>query len=98
MKKDRTSYELTILSPADMNADDINDQISSLIRALDGEITQVEYSGINKLAYPVMKQEKAHYHFYNILLDDRHSNRLAGRLNIKLNILRYLLVRESTTP
>lgn len=87
------NYELTIL--VDENApQEVIDELTEKIKGY-GKITKVEDDGVKRLAYPIRNQEKAHYLFYELELENDVPAKLSSNLNIDEDVMRYLLVRVS---
>lgn len=86
-------YELTILVREDA-PQDVIDGLTKKIKRY-GKITSIEDDGVKRLCYPIRNQERAHYLFYALELEDGVQAELAGNLNLNDDIMRYLLVRVS---
>jgi len=92
-KVNNQEYELTTLSSVDTNADVSEERTRSLVEELGGEIKSVQYEGARRLAYPINKEDKADYHFYNITLNPANINKFAQRMNGRSDTMRYLLFK-----
>lgn len=88
-------YELTIIFRDDVSEQEIG-KIENSIILKHGSILKREDEGSKRLAYPIMGQDIGHYVFYKIALEDSEPAKLSSELNIKDEVLRYLLVRCDT--
>lgn len=86
-------YELTILVKEDA-PQDVIDGLTEKIKGY-GEVVKFEDDGVKRLCYPIRNQERAHYLFYALELEDGVQAELAGSFNLNDDIMRYLLVRVS---
>lgn len=87
------NYELTILVD-EIAPQEVIDGLTEKIKGY-GKITNIEDDGVKRLAYPICNQEKAHYLFYELELENDVPAKLSSNLNIDEDVMRYLLVRVS---
>lgn len=87
------NYELTILVD-EVAPQEVIDGLTEKIKGY-GKIKSFEDDGVKRLAYPIRNQEKAHYLFYTLELEDGVPAKLSSHLNIDDNVMRYLLVRAA---
>ena len=88
-------YELVVLFHPDleMNLDPALDKVKSLIEGNNGKIVSEEAEGKKRLAYTIIGQDFAIYHFYELQLPAEAPAKMSSVLNITDEVLRYLLVR-----
>ena len=87
------NYELTILFDETLGNDTI-EKVNEIIKE-HGTIKKIEDGGVKRLAYEIKSREKAHYMYYELEMKDGEPQKLASKLNINYDVLRYLLVRVS---
>lgn len=86
-------YELTILVREDA-PQDVIDGLTKKIKEW-GKVVKFEDDGVKRLCYPICNQERAHYLFYELELENDAPYKISSNLNIDDDIVRYLLVRVS---
>lgn len=84
-------HELTILAP-ESNGDKELDEIQKTIKKY-AKIVKFENDGVKRLAYPIRDHERAGYLYYILDMEQQDCIKLSCELNIKDEVLRYLLVR-----
>lgn len=99
------TYELSVLSHKDADQTQLKHDILTQINRIGGYTTHSEADGVKRLAYSICGEESAYYSYYDIMLPDNAPAELSSYLNVKDNVLRYLLVRvderrqtRATTP
>lgn len=86
-------YELTVLFPTDL--DDLESAVNTVRRIITnhgGEIVKEENDGKKRLAYRIYGQDFAIYYFFDLKLPANVSAKISSDLNIKDEVLRYLLI------
>lgn len=86
-------FELTVLFPPDL--DDLESAINMVKRIITdhgGEIVKEENDGKKRLAYSIGEHDFAIYYFFDLKLPAAASVKISSALNIKDEILRYLLI------
>ncbi len=88
-------YELTVLIHPDLEADldTALGKVKSLITDNGGEITKEDNWGKKKLAYTIKKEDFAIYVCFEVKLPAAAPLKISNALNIKDEVLRYLLVK-----
>ena len=86
-------YELTALI-YESDGQEVIDKLTEKIKKY-GKITGFEDDGVKRLAYEIRGEEKAHYLYYILDLENDMPAKLSSDLNIDDKVLRYLLVRVS---
>ena len=86
-------YELSVLSHKDADQMQLKHDILTQINRVGGYTTHSEADGVKRLAYSICGEESAYYAYYDIELPDNAPQELSSYLNVKDNVLRYLLVR-----
>lgn len=90
------AYELGFIIPSNVSEADTQSVIETVqgwIKELGGEVTNVDYWGRRRLAYPILDFREGYYVF--LTMDYPPENIAALERNIKLNdqIIRHLVVR-----
>ena len=88
-------YELTIIFDERLNEQEVGKIENSVILEY-GSILDREDCGVKRLAYPVQGQDRGHYVFYRLGLDDIKRTKLSDALCETDGELRHLLVRCDT--
>lgn len=84
-------HELTILAPKSSGDKEL-DEIQKTIKKY-AKIVEFENGGVKRLAYPIRDHERACYLYYVLDMEQQDCTKLSCELNIKDEVLRYLLVR-----
>ena len=90
-------YELGIVLHPQMEEEAIkaeSDVILELITRFGGVIDKVDVWGKRKLAYEIQKLTEGHYTFYYIDGPPTMPAEIEARLNIRENVLRYMIIRR----
>lgn len=88
-------YELTIITPEKSTAEDL----ASIKKTIEkwGAIHTEEDEGVKRLPYSITLQgvthEFARYLFYTVELNDGDPAKLSSELNIKDEVIRYLMIK-----
>jgi small subunit ribosomal protein S6 len=84
------NYELTFLLQDEAEAKNIK----TLIKDLEGKITEEKAWGERALTYPINKLISAKYFTWHIQLSAKNMAELKKKLNFNDNLLRYLLLKQ----
>lgn len=94
---DNTNYELTVLVPTELDAEEVRKKITEVIERAGGLVGKYEYEGKKRLAYTINNQEFAQYTYYELCLPNNNApTQISTTLNIKDYVLRYLMVKKDT--
>lgn len=89
-------YEFTFILRADIPEVErlkVQEKYESFISKHSGEILKKEDWGVQKLSYPIKKQFKGHYIFYDFIVDSQSLSEYERLLRIDDKVMRYLLVK-----
>jgi len=92
----RREYEFIVILSASLSEEEtkkIQDKYEAIFLAGDGEIVVKNDWGVKKLAFPINKQFRGRYFFYDFLGDPNKLDEVQRLMRIDENVLRYLLVR-----
>ena len=92
----RREYELIIIVNAQLSEEEtkkVQDKYEGIFLDNSGEVVVKNDWGIKKLTYPINKQFRGRYFFYDFLGDPKRLDEAQRLMRIDENILRYLLVR-----
>ena len=92
MKNEERGYELTVLFPLQLKERDKTQEALKKEIEKAGIIEKEEDWGEKKLAYPIKKNERGHFYFYELRTSPEKIKTLDGWLKLNENILRYLIV------
>ena len=93
------SYELAVIinpETGDEQAEALKSQVRTLVTDGGGEITGEDDWGRRKLAYPIGKHSEGNYFLTRFSLDAVPAKQLEGTLNLAEDVIRYLLVLQSS--
>ena len=90
------SYELTILFRIGLDAEKELHKIRTMVEQEGGKVTSMHVEGKKRLAYAINNEEYANYTYMNLELPEGKPASISSKLNIKDEVLRYLLVQEDT--
>ncbi|MBP8591429.1 30S ribosomal protein S6 [Candidatus Shapirobacteria bacterium] len=91
-RKKEKLYELTLLFlPKIKEEEKIREEVRKEIEKT-AKIEKEEDWGEKKLAYPVKKNERGHFYFYELKAEPKKIKALDGWLKLNENIIRYLIV------
>lgn len=90
------SHELTVLSRTDSDCLSVIEMVKGLVRQHGGKIISEENCGKKRLAYSIQGEEYANYLYFEIGLPKDAPAKVSSTLNLKDEILRYLLVKKDT--
>lgn len=86
-------YEFTvILFPTDEMKEKGLEIIKSRFGKSGVEITKQEDLGLRTLAYPIKKQDKGHYVYYEMEADPQSINQMSDEFLLEGSILKFLFV------
>lgn len=92
----RREYEFIIILSASLSEEEtkkVQDKYEAVFLADDGEVVVKNDWGVKKLAFPINKQFRGRYFFYDFLGDPKKLDEAQRLMRIDENVLRYLLVR-----
>ena len=88
-------YELTVLLPGNMSADDVkaaSTSINKLVTSRKGKIEKEESWGKKFLAYAIKKQKEAFYLYFEVTMDTSEAQAFERDVRLQENIIRSLFV------
>lgn len=88
-------YELTIIFDEELSRQEVG-KIEGSVILKHGSILDREDWGVKRLAYPIKEQDRGHYVFYRLGLEDFKPADLSEELCKTEGALRHLLVRADT--
>jgi len=92
MKSEEKSYELTVIFPLTLKEKEkAREELKKEIEKV-AKIEKETDWGEKKLAYPIKKNERGHFYFYELKTSPEKIKTLEGWLKLNENILRYLIV------
>ena len=92
MKSKEKSYELTVIFPLTLKEKEkAREELKKEIEKV-AKIEKETDWGEKKLAYPIKKNERGHFYFYELKTSPEKIKTLEGWLKLNENILRYLIV------
>lgn len=89
------NYELIYIIHPDLDEsafNDVNERIDKWITESDGEVLNIDYWGVRKLAYPIRKQTEGQYVFKRINLLPSKVSGLERNLRFLESVLRYSII------
>ena len=92
MKSKEKSYELTVIFPLTLKE---KEKAREELKKEQEKVAKIEKEtdwGEKKLAYPIKKNERGHFYFYELRTSPEKIKTLEGWLKLNENILRYLIV------
>ena len=92
MKNKEKSYELTVIFPLTLKE---KEKAREELKKEQEKVAKIEKEtdwGEKKLAYPIKKNERGHFYFYELKTSPEKIKTLEGWLKLNENILRYLIV------
>ncbi len=92
MKSKEKSYELTVIFPLTLKE---KEKAREELKKEQEKVAKIEKEtdwGEKKLAYPIKKNERGHFYFYELKTSPEKIKTLEGWLKLNENILRYLIV------
>ena len=90
-------YELGIVIRANLDEETLKaelDTILGYIERFGGTVEKIDDWGKRKLAYEIEKQTEGFYNFITIDAPANMPQEIESRLNIRENVLRYLIIRK----
>ncbi len=89
------NYEFTVIVPADTElAGQAKEFLAKELKANDVTITKEEDMGVRELAYPIKKEDKGNYFYYELTADPAVIEKIEGPLRLSTLILKYLFVKK----
>lgn len=88
-------YELTIIAPEVATEVDI-EKLTKVIKRCSMSIEKFEDDGVKRLAYSINGHNRGHFLFWELDMATGEPQKLSSELNIKDEVLRYLLVKADT--
>lgn len=89
-------YEITVILRPELSKKQIEDEkneIVSILEAKGGKTSRHEYWGLRTLAYPIEKNNRAHYIFFNAETDGDSLREAERKMRINTKVMRYLSVK-----
>ncbi len=90
-------YELAVVVSAKIENEEraqVVDKCKALVERFGGKITEVEESGLKRLAYEIQKMKDAYYYFIRFDAESTVPAEIESRIRIMDNVIRYLCVRQ----
>ncbi len=92
MKSKEKSYELTVIFPLTLKEKEkAREELKKEIEKV-AKIGKETDWGEKKLAYPIKKNKRGHFYFYELKASPEKTKTLEEWLKLNENILRYLIV------
>lgn len=91
-------YEFTFVAKGDLPDEEKNNVLGGyeeILKREGGEILEKKDWGVKKMAYPIKKQFKGHYFYYDLASLPENIAECERLLRIDDKILRYLVVKTS---
>ncbi len=87
------NYEFTVIFDAndEMTAKGM-EIVNTKFAAAGVNITKQEDLGLKNLAYEIKKQDKGHYHYFEIEADPASINKISSELLLEAPVLKFLFV------
>lgn len=92
-------YELTMVLDPNIEEEGITnllDKVASIVVKNNGEVIEADRWGLQKLAYPIRKQEKGHYILLRLQSDIALIGELEKSLKLTNEVLRFMFIRTET--
>lgn len=89
-------YELGVIIPVSVNEAEVKSVQSTIegwIKDLGGEITNVDYWGRRRLAYPILEFREGYYIFFRMDFPTQRVGELEYNLKFTDQVIRHLVVR-----
>ncbi len=89
-------YECTVILCPELSKqqiDDVQNELTEIIKSFSGNTSRHEYWGLRSLAYPIEKFTRAHYISFNITTTPQAIIELERKMRIREDVLRYLSIR-----
>ncbi|MCL2170515.1 MAG: 30S ribosomal protein S6 [Defluviitaleaceae bacterium] len=90
-------YELGIVIRASLDEEALKAEMDAVIGYIErfgGSVEKIDDWGRRKLAYEIEKQTEGFYSFITINAPAEMPKEVESRLNIRENVLRYLMIRK----
>lgn len=87
-------FALVLADTDGMNETKLEKTASDLVKEVKGKVDKSNVLGLNELAYPIRKQAKGWYGFFNVSLPEDQVKELDKQIKINEKFLRYLLVKK----
>ncbi len=88
-------YELTVIAKADMPEEEmgkLQNKYEALMLKDGGQILKKDNWGTRKMAFPIKKQHRGTYMFYDFVGQASHLTEMERLMRIDENVLRYMSV------
>ena len=92
----RREYEFIIIVNAQLSEEEtkkLQDKYESIFLSEDGDVVTKSDWGVKRLAYPINKEFKGRYLFYDFIGNPKNLEEAQRLMRIDEKILRYLIVR-----
>ncbi len=92
----KREYELGIIIPSsvvEQETQNVIDMVKGWIEGLDGEVTNVDYWGRRRLAYPIQDFNEGYYVFLTMNFPGTNMPELERNLLLNDQVIRHLVVR-----
>ncbi len=88
-------YEFTVIAPVDAETlSKAKEFLAAELKANNVTITKEEDMGVRELAYPIKKEEKGNYLYYELEADPAVIEKIEAPLRLSTMILKYLFVKK----
>jgi small subunit ribosomal protein S6 len=90
------AYELGFIIPSNVAESDtqaVIDTVRGWIESSDGSVTNVDYWGRRRLAYPIEEFQEGYYVFLRMSYSPQHIPELERNLKLSEQVIRHLVVR-----
>jgi small subunit ribosomal protein S6 len=90
----RTYEAVCVFRPEEEAFSAARDTVRSELQSLGASITKEEDMGRRTLAYPIKKMNQGHYYLFVVEMDPGSVQQTEESLKLKVDMLRFLLVRQ----
>jgi small subunit ribosomal protein S6 len=94
-------YELVYILPSDLDSEKrekANKDVIKTISSRNGALVKDDYIGERLLQYPIKRYSRGHYFLIEFTIPVDHLESLKKDLNLKENVLRYLITKKEIKP
>ncbi len=89
-------YEFTVIAKSDLGEKDVEkflQKYETLMKKDGGEILKKDDWGSKRLSFPIKKQFKGHYMFYDFVGENANVAEMERLMRLDENVLRYMCLR-----
>src|SRR3990167_801980 len=89
---DNKVYELTVILPEQVSEKELKELVEAWLKRVGGTVKSFAFWGKKELAYPIKKQGRGIYGYWELEMKGSESSELMKRMRLDEKVLRYLLV------